>query len=660
MIVCLNPTCTKPVNPDDAVFCQTCGHLLQLGDRFQAVKLIGQGGFGRTFLAIDRANNQTTQQADDTLINQEINQEINQDQLNQGEINGWSEDIAATRNLQTRDAVKPAFCIIKQLLPLQNNLRESTRLFQQEVAQLAKLGQHPQIPKLLAHFEQETALYLVQEFIPGQNLEQVLATQSVFSEAQIRKLLADLLPVLRFIHSQQVVHRDIKPANIIWPSRGEQFVLVDFGAAKSLSETVLTQTGTTIGSAGYAAPEQAMGKATFASDLYSLGVTCVHLLTGVHPFDLYSISEDGWVWRQYLTQPISLELRRVLDKLLQRATSQRYDNATAVLQDLRLEATVQASSTSVAAGGSTTSLPRPSIETWRCVQTLTGHQGEITALAVSPDSELIASGSADKTIQLWSLETGELLYTWTGRSFRHSQGHQDTITALIFSPNSRVLISSSADGTIKQWDLETGELFSSLPSHGWGVSALALSPTEPLLVSGSDDGLIQLWDLETEALIATIAQLQQPILDLAIDAWGQTVWSTNGKTISQWDLSDDRLLTTLKAHTEPVSAIALSSSTLISGGTDKLIKLWNLNTGQQQKLIAAHRQRIHRLAVRPKTNQFASSSEDGTVKLWDIWTGQRLATLRHGWSVRVIAFSPDGELLVSGSADEAIRIWQQD
>ncbi|QYO68136.1 protein kinase domain-containing protein [Leptolyngbya sp. 7M] len=390
MIVCLDPTCTKPVNPDDAVFCQTCGHPLQLGDRFQAVKLIGQGGFGRTFLAIDRANDQTIQQADNTLINR--------DQLDQGGIDGWSEDIAATRNIQTRDAkVQSGFCIIKQLLPLQNNLRESTRLFQQEAAQLAKLGQHPQIPKLLTHIEQETALYLVQEYVAGQNLEQVLATQGVFSEAQIRKLLADLLPVLRFIHSQQVVHRDIKPANIIWPSQGERFVLVDFGAAKSLSETVLTQTGTTIGSAGYAAPEQAMGKATFASDLYSLGVTCVHLLTGVHPFDLYSISEDRWVWRQYLTQPISLELRRVLDKLLQRATSQRYDTATAVLQDLRLEATVQASPSvsvtgvSVTGGGSTASLSRPLVEAWRCVQTLTGHQGEITALAVSPDGELIAS-----------------------------------------------------------------------------------------------------------------------------------------------------------------------------------------------------------------------------------------------------------------------------
>jgi WD40 repeat protein len=628
MSVCLNPTCTKPENPDDGIFCQNCGALLRLGDRYQAVRLIGQGGFGRTFLALDRA------------------------------------DGGAEPEALTSPQVELKFCIIKQLLPqfLGSDRPERTRLFRQEVAQLAKLGQHPQIPQLLDYFEQDAAHYLVQEFIAGQNLEQILETQGIFNEAQIRKLLADLLPVLRFIHSHQVVHRDIKPANIIWPSQRDRFVLVDFGAAKSLTEVAL-QTGTTIGSAGYAAPEQAMGKATFASDLYSLGVTCVHLLTGVHPFDLYSISEDRWVWRQYLTQPISLELRRVLDTLLQRATRQRYDDATAVLQDLRLEATVsQPASVSVpvAVGQSASPPPMSKKAAWRCVQTLTRHQGEVTAIAISPDGELIASGSTDKTIRLWSLRTGELLYTWMGRSLRFWQGHQDQITALVFSPNSQVLISSSADGTIKQWDLNSGELFSSLPSHGWGVSAIALSPTEPLLVSGSEDGLLQLWDLETEELVADIAQLQQPIMTLAIDATGQTVWSNSGKTISQWDLSDDRLLATLNGHTEPVTAIALAGCTLISGDTDKLLKLWNLNTGQQQKVIAAHRERVHSLVVRPASQQFASSSEDGTVKLWDVWTGQRLATLRHGWSVRAIAFSPDGERLVSGSADEVIRIWQQD
>lgn len=626
MTVCLNPTCTKPENPDQALYCQNCGSKLLLAERYRAIRLIGQGGFGKTFLAVD----------------------VSFDAVDAAE--------------------RQKYCVIKQLFtrfPRQDEW-QIKKLFQQEVAQLTQLGQHPQIPELLDHFETESAQYLIQEFIEGQNLETVLAEQGSFNEAQVRQLLADLLPVLRFVHRHQIVHRDIKPANIIRPVKGNQYVLVDFGASKQLTETVIAKTGTTIGSAGYAAPEQAMGKAEFASDLYSLGVTCVHLLTGLHPFDLYSISEDRWVWRQYLTQPVSVELRRVLDKLLQRATSQRYQSASEVLQDLRLEAKTPVAlpqKTPVAAGRLPHSpiSPSPPASQWRCIQTLTGHQGEITAIALSPDGELIASGSTDRTIKLWSLD-GELLYTWPGKSFRFLQGHQDRITALRFSPSSEILISSSADGTIKQWDLNSGDLFSSLPGHGWGVATIALSPEEPLLVSGSDDGLIQLWDLETEALITNLVQLTQPITALIIDSVGETVWSSSGKSICQWDLSTDRMLSALKGHAEGVSAIALRSDncTLISGGNDKLLKIWNLNTGQQQKVIAAHRDQINAIAIHPNQPIFASASEDTTIKLWDLWTGERLTTLRHAWGVNAIGFSVDGELLISGSADETIKIWQRE
>ncbi len=633
MTVCLNPACPNPQNPDDGRYCQACGTGLILGDRYQAMRLIGQGGFGRTFYAIDRL---------------------------------------AEPNKSD--------CVIKQLLSrgFQDPV-EAHQRFQQEVDRLAQLGEHPQIPKLLAHFEEEATQYLVQEWIEGQNLEILLTRQGVFDEGQVRQLLADVLPVLRFVHSHQVIHRDIKPANIIKPSPAQsRYVLVDFGASKAITETNLAKTGTTIGSAGYVAPEQAMGKATFASDLYSLGVTCVHLLTGLHPFDLYSISDDRWVWRQYLTQPISVELRRVLDTLLQRATSQRYKDATEVLQALRLEAAPVlspsmagkiAEKVPIAVGQPASRLPStptvqksdsPTKPGWLCRKTLIGHQGEVTAIAVSPNGKLIASGSSDRSIRLWNFK-GELLETWTGRSLRSGVGHAAPITALVFSPNSRVLISASADGSIKQWDLRSGEQFSDLTGQSWSIAAIALSPCEPLLVSGSQDGLIQLWDLETEELIGNVVQLQQPITALQVDVKGESVWSGSGKQICQWNLRDDRLITSLKGHIEGVSAIALSPDgcTLISGGMDKLLKLWNLNTGQQQKLIAAHRDRIQAVTVHPQDPIFASASEDGTIKLWDLWTGDRLITLRHAWAVNAIAFTPDGQQLVSGSSDETIKIWQR-
>jgi serine/threonine protein kinase len=623
MTICLNSACLKPHNPDNALYCQNCGAGLRLHHRYQAVQVLGQGGFGRTFLAVDLGE-------------------------------------PASASVLVSETASETLCVIKQLLPQASPERQMA-YFQQEVAQLTRLGQHPQIPRLLAHFSDQSGQYLIQEYIAGQNLEAALA-KATFSEVQIRQLLADLLPVLRFMHSQQVIHRDIKPANVIYSTVINRYVLVDFGAAKSICETV--KTGTMIGSAGYVAPEQAMGKATYASDLYSLGITCIHLLTGMHPFDLYSVSEDRWIWKQYLAQPISSELRRVLDRLLQRATSQRYANPTAVLQALRLEnekipvAVGQSAPVSVSAS---VPLSSPTV-VWHGLQTLTGHQGEVTSLALSPDGQLIASGSTDKTIRLWSLQTGELLYVWAGRSFRFAAGHRDGVTALAFSPSSEVLVSSSADGTIKQWDLDSGELIGSLPGHGWGIATIALHPDQPLLASGSIDGLIQLWDLNTDQLIANIAQSQQPVTALVIDPMGQTLWGSSDKTISQWDLQNDRRLTVLKGHAESVSAIALSwdGCTLVSGGADRLLKLWNLSTGQQQKVIAAHRQRIRAVVAHPTQPCFASASEDSTIKLWDMWTGERLCTLRHAWGVNTIAFSSNGELLVSGSADETIRIWQKE
>jgi formylglycine-generating enzyme required for sulfatase activity len=147
--------------------------------------------------------------------------------------------------------------------------------------------------------------------------------------------LLDLLPVLQFIHAGQVIHRDIKPENIIRRRSDGRLVIVDFGAAKMASQTALQKTGTTIGSAGYAAPEQAFGKALFASDIYSLGVSCLHLITDVNPLTMYDPVE-GFAWRDFLVnQRVSNELGAVLDKMTQPSVKHRYQSVAETLQVLQ-------------------------------------------------------------------------------------------------------------------------------------------------------------------------------------------------------------------------------------------------------------------------------------------------------------------------------------
>jgi serine/threonine protein kinase len=290
MSYCLNARCPKPENPDDTKFCLTCGYKLLLKERYRAIKPIGQGGFGRTFLAVDE------------------------------------------------DKPSKPRCVIKQFYPQAqgtNTVQKAVELFTQEAVQLDQLGQHPQIPDLLAYFTQDDRQYLIQEFIDGQNLAQELAQQGAFNEVQIRQLLNDLLPVLQFCHARQVIHRDIKPENIILRTQDQKLFLVDFGASKSATDTSLNRTGTSIGSPEYVAPEQIRGRAIFASDIYSLGATCIRLLTERSPFDSYDINNDTWIWQQYLKTTVSNELSRILNKMVENIPVRRYQTADEVLNDLQ-------------------------------------------------------------------------------------------------------------------------------------------------------------------------------------------------------------------------------------------------------------------------------------------------------------------------------------
>ncbi|GAB4443278.1 MAG: hypothetical protein OHK0035_36470 [Cyanobacteria bacterium J069] len=646
---CLNPACPQPQDPGTAAICQHCGARLLLGDRFRAVKLLGQGGFGRTFLVIDERKRPQS----------------------------------PPPPLSPSPPTSPRYCVIKQFFPLQRgDSRKAIELFRLEAERLRQLGQHPQIPRLLGRLENEGGQYLVQEYIPGKNLEALLQDQKVFREAQVLELLESLLPVLAYIHSQRVIHRDLKPENIIQREGTGTLVLVDFGASKYATQTALAKTGTMIGSAGYAAPEQVMGRADFASDLYSLGVTCVHLLTGVHPFDLYSPMQDAWVWRQYLPEPVGDRLVRVLNKLLQRPISSRYKTAAAVLKDLgiappkALTSTLQPPVTPSPRHSVTPSLPpplspslHPPLPTWHCTRTLAAHVGPITTIATSPDGLWIASGSTDKSVKLWSLETGDLLHTLGSGGF-FGNGHGDRLSALAFTHDSIELLSASDDGTLKQWDLATQTLMRTIDGHDWLVSAIATSQRMPIFASGGGDGRINVWNLETGEQTASLGKHRDRISALLLSPDGHTLISASyDKTIRLWNLRTDALIATLRAHTDRITSLAITPDwqSLVSAGADKTLRFWDLNRMVQTRPVVAHKDTITTLALSPSATLLASGSDDNTIKLWPLTrhpeigltVAHRPTALRGAWAIAALAFSPNGKALVSGGADEVVRVWEE-
>ncbi|EFA70884.1 serine/threonine protein kinase [Cylindrospermopsis raciborskii S07] len=303
MQICQNPNCSNPFNLNHSRFCIVCGHDKFgeiLRNRYRVLRLLGEGGFSKTYAAEDV------------------------DRLD-------------------------APCVIKQFFPQVQGTVERAKaaeFFKEEAYRLYELGEnHSQIPRLLAYFEQGSSLYLVQEFIIGKTLLEELKERP-YTEAQIRQLLLDLLPVLDFIHHKNVIHRDIKPENIIRRSLDNKLVLIDFGGAKQVTKTTMARQATAIYTLGYAPTEQMAGFACHASDLYALGVTCIRLLTQCLPVQnsyqlkdpLYDPMRAKWLWQEFLQGRgviVSQQLIYILNRLLQHFAQDRYQSAMEVLYDLQ-------------------------------------------------------------------------------------------------------------------------------------------------------------------------------------------------------------------------------------------------------------------------------------------------------------------------------------
>jgi serine/threonine-protein kinase len=296
-----------------------------LDGRYKLIKILGVGGFGRTYIA--------------------------------------------------RDMRRPGspICVVKQLKPASDDpsfIREARRLFNTEAETLEKLGKHDRIPQLLAYFEEESQFFLVQEFIEGKSLYEEMKPlqpkeptdtsqeptdtpkakgnansqphqERQLPESEVISILQDTLQVLEFVHAEGVIHRDIKPENLIRRKSDGRLVLIDFGAVKALQESgskLETTNGesrftVTIGTPGYMPSEQCAGRPNFSSDLYAVGMLAIKALTGFNPTDLPTDPNTGEViWRD--RAKVSNGLAMVLTRMVRYHYNQRYQSVKEVQQGL--------------------------------------------------------------------------------------------------------------------------------------------------------------------------------------------------------------------------------------------------------------------------------------------------------------------------------------
>ncbi len=592
------------------------GMPLVVNGRYRCQALLGQGGFGRTYLAVDEQAN------------------------------------------------PPVQCVVKHVLAAPGQAgqdsAEQQRRFWQEAQRLATLGQHPQIPRLRDVIDTAEGQFLVQDYVPSPNLDQ-WADGHPLGETEIRRILNDLLPVLQFVHQHQVIHRDLKPANILVPAGPQPLVLVDFGASKYIDDPArLDQTGTVIGSAGYVAPEQALGKAVFASDIFSLGLTCLHLLTGLHPFDLYSVSEDAWVWRSFLVNPVSPALARVLERMVNRNLRERYGTAQEVLADLRWGGLLPAGDNG-ATPGQTPAIPRslplsPPRVTWEPRFVLTSPGIVANALAISANGRTLAAACSDGAVRLWNCTNGAALHTFSRGLF--NLGHRGQVRGVAFTGDGQGLMSGGEDGQVIQWDLASPSQRWPLPVASWLVSALL--PVGDILAVGTGDGQIHLVSFGQPHPAKTLIHHHDQVTALATDARGEVLISgSRDRTLRLWALPSGRLVQTLTAPKTPITALAChpQDGRIVSGDQGGQVQVWVPSAGGEGQLLKRFPHPITALAISPNGQWLAVGTEDGQLSLLQLqWQGDT-TDLRHAWAVRAIAFTPDSRMVVSSGADETIRFW---
>ncbi|MTJ07686.1 serine/threonine-protein kinase [Anabaena sp. UHCC 0204] len=294
------------INNGSHRFCTHCGEALPLtlgqviDNRYEIARILGQGGFGRSYLAIDRQQSRKT-------------------------------------------------CVLKEFAPQvvkPQDLQKAKELFEREASVLKKI-QHSQIPHFHSSFQAKIGtkdfFFLVQDYIEGDNyyqlFEQRQSQGKSFSEEEVINLLHNILPVLTYIHSLDIVHRDISPDNLILRQSDNLPVLIDFGGVKQLPasqgfwRTQLAVNGTLLGKKGYAPEEQLIqGQVYKSSDLYSLAVTALVLITGKEPHLLYDSYNGVWFWGKEIK--VSPKLETVLKKMLAYRPSDRYQKAEQVIKDL--------------------------------------------------------------------------------------------------------------------------------------------------------------------------------------------------------------------------------------------------------------------------------------------------------------------------------------
>jgi WD40 repeat protein len=287
----------------------------------------------------------------------------------------------------------------------------------------------------------------------------------------------------------------------------------------------------------------------------------------------------------------------------------------------------------------------------------TGHDNWVLSVAFSPDGRTALSGSADKSLILWDVESGNEIH----RLGDEASGHSDWVWDVAFSPDGRIALSGSADNSLILWDVESGKELHRFTGHTDEVRSVAYSPDGHNVLSGSRDTTVRLWDRESGEELRRFEGHTDEVRSVAFGPDGSTVLSGSAdNNLILWDVKSGKEIHRFNGHTGLVLSVAFSPDgrTALSGSADKSLILWDIASGNEIRRFEGHSSWVYGVAFSPDGRIALSGSADKSLILWDVESGKELHRfIGHTDEVQSVAFSPDGRTALSGSRDKYLRLW---
>jgi serine/threonine protein kinase/Tol biopolymer transport system component len=637
--------CGLPLYPADSVL--PLDHLLK--ERYRIVEHIGSGGFGEVYRAVD------TQFAERVVAIKAMSQS----------------------GLSAQEAT------------------EASEAFKREAFMLAKLV-HPNLPAIYDYFAEQASWYLVMSFIEGETLEhRLIQSGGTFGVDEVLQIGSSLSSVLEYLHNRQpsIIFRDLKPSNIMRTPEG-QLYLIDFGIARLFKQGQSRDT-MALGSPGYAAPEQ-YGKvqSTPRSDIYSLGATLHHLLSGRDP------AESPFMFPPLIV-PGYPGLNELIQRMLAKDTTQRPANMAEVRQELQQIASGRPHGLAAREAprqapifvvpntddrSSDTGYAEMSYERGAMAQQAERRQQQQQEYYRPPVAPKRGLSRRQLLLTGGVAGLGILAFNLLNRPFNRPHPPTNMVVATpaamptllkdvngLQIPDTALLsVAWSADGqryaaggmlpdSLKVYSTTGNKVLTSYSGHTGTISALSWSPDGRTIASASYDTTVQLWNATSGEHILSYTDHAAPVLAVSCSPDGKFVASADAlHVIHIWNAQTGATVKVFGQHRDQVTSVAWSPDGMLlaSASADKTVNVWDFRTGSAVMTYVNHHDVVQSVAWSPNGQRIASASDDKTVQVWNSLSGAEAVIYKDGVSpVWSATWSPDGQHIASASWDTTVQIW---